>query len=126
MESVAKPLPWRFAPQLHLDSPYLTSPCFRLSLSCFLLWADQNVVEDSLNFFNGCPVPALSAPERLVNSIKALRRRWKKAKREKETRRARVLKEEEKIVKDAIVITISSGKLLAICDATLEIVQTAN
>lgn len=71
-------------------------------------------------------MPALSAPERLVNSIKALRRRWKKAKREKETRRARVLKEEEKIVKDAIVITISSGKLLAICDATLEIVQTAN
>ncbi|EFN65664.1 hypothetical protein EAG_10921 [Camponotus floridanus] len=29
MESVVKPLPWGFAPQPHLGSPYLTSPCRR-------------------------------------------------------------------------------------------------
>ncbi|CAL1680118.1 unnamed protein product [Lasius platythorax] len=29
MESVVKPLPWGFAPQPHLGSPYLTSPCHR-------------------------------------------------------------------------------------------------
>ncbi|KYN42409.1 hypothetical protein ALC56_03169 [Trachymyrmex septentrionalis] len=33
MESVVKPLPWGFAPQPHLDSPYLTSPKTRLKAS---------------------------------------------------------------------------------------------
>lgn len=72
---------------------------------------------------SACPIGTREASEFDQSTSETLEK-GKKRKGNKE--RARVLKEEEKIVKDAIVITISSGKLLAICDATLEIVQTAN